>query len=435
MVLIRAPRRADDGAVAVLVAVVTVAVVLPILALVVDLGLTRTLSVRSRAASDAAALAAASQRPSSPNDPLTAAAIDAARALVRANLPEPDGGWPAAWAACVDDSPLPEGTTPSPATASASITTLSRSASPSPGWPCRASSPASSGGRRPRRPGTSTATWADKISPAVGSCALCVEGPYSGGSVRVVVKGGDAATDTVSVTRQGSLWVTGGGVTFASAWTRAGGVIFPLPVKRPVPPDPFAPALAALRVPYGQPSNPGPNGPCIPGVYETVTGCTSFARGNYYVTGNPSSTRQVSLNADATDVALVFTCSASGGSTGVLVAACPSGRPPRFNGAGNAAHILAAPGGMGLALVFDAGLSAKRVPERRPAVDGAGRRLRPGRHPAGGGNRTAFVRGRVRVQALTGTTNFARVVMVQVDAPPVTASSLSNGVVRLVRSD
>jgi Flp pilus assembly protein TadG len=52
-------RRSDDGAVAVFVALIVVLVVIPLLATVVDLGLTRTLSTRFRGAADAAALAAA----------------------------------------------------------------------------------------------------------------------------------------------------------------------------------------------------------------------------------------------------------------------------------------------------------------------------------------------------------------------------------------
>jgi hypothetical protein len=236
------------------------------------------------------------------------------------------------------------------------------------------------------------------------------------------------------VSSGGRLQVTGGGVTFASAWSRGGGIISPLPVKRPVPADPFAPALAALRIPYGQPSNPGQNGPCTPGISQTVSGCTSFTPGAYVVTGNPSTTQQVSLNANATDVLLVFTCSAPGGPTGVLTAACPSGRPPRFNGAGNGPHTLAAPGGIGLALVFDAGLARNEFLNGGQQLTVVGDVYGRDVTLRAGGTQTAVVRGRVRVQALTGTTTYPRVVMLQVDAPPVTAAALSNGVVRLVRS-
>src|SRR4051794_3385980 len=202
------------------------------MALVVDLGLTRTLSVRSRAASDAAALAAASHHPTSANDPLTATAIDDAEALVHANLPEPDGGWSAAWAACVDDSPLPEGTTPTPGDCITFDYAVKQVRVTVPGRAVPSVFAGVFGASAPQASGTSTATWGDRISPTIGTCALCVRGTYSGGSARVFVTGGDAATDIVSVSWAGRLQVTGGGVTFASAWNRGGGIISPLPVKR-----------------------------------------------------------------------------------------------------------------------------------------------------------------------------------------------------------
>src|SRR4051794_28509426 len=142
------------------------------MALVVDLGLTRTLSVRSRAASDAAALAAASHHPTSANDPLTATAIDDAEALVHANLPEPDGGWDAAWAACVDDSPLPEGTAPSPGDCISFEYDLKQVRVTVPGLSVPSVFAGALGSSPPQASGTSTATWGDKLSPAVGSCAL-----------------------------------------------------------------------------------------------------------------------------------------------------------------------------------------------------------------------------------------------------------------------
>ena len=116
-----------------LVALVVVAVVLPLLALVVDLGLTRTLSARSRGASTPPR---SRRRPSARplrDDPSTAAAIDDAKALVAVNMPAPDGGWPAAWASCVDAGPLPEGTAAAPGDCISFDYALSRSASRSPG--------------------------------------------------------------------------------------------------------------------------------------------------------------------------------------------------------------------------------------------------------------------------------------------------------------
>jgi hypothetical protein len=435
VVLIRAPRRGDDGVVAVLVAVVTVAVVLPLLALVVDLGLTRTLSVQSRGASDAAALAAASHRPSAGDPSATAAAIADAKALVAANLPAPDGGWAAAWASCVDPSPLPEGTAASPGDCISFDYALRQVRVTVPGRAVPSVFAGVIGASAPAASGTSTATWGDKISPAVGSCVLCVTDAYTSGAQTVRVSGGDAGAGTMSVTFPGRLVVTGGGVTFASSWISRGGSISPLPVKRVVQ-DYFAPGLTALQpsVPYGQPSVANPVGACTSGVYQTINACTSFARGTYYVTGNPTSTQQVSLTADATDVLLFFTCNTLSGGT-VVAARCPSGRPPpRFNGAAGAPHALSAPGGSGFALIFDQGLARSEFLNSSQQLTITGDVYGPDVTLGSGGSASAVVRGRVIVQGLSG--NFVNIfaTMLRVDAPPITAIGLTDGPVRLVRS-
>jgi hypothetical protein len=438
VVLTRDPRRADDGAVAVLVTVVVVAVVLPLMALVVDLGLTRTLSVRSRGASDAAALAAASNRPSSAGDPSTAAAIAAAKALVAANLRAPDGGWDAAWASCLDPEPLPDGTAASPGDCISFDYPVKQVRVTVPGRPVPDVFAGVIGSSAPEASATSTATWADRISPATGSCVLCVLGPYASGWNRVRVSGGDAAMTSLSLTWPGRLFVTGGGVTFGTSWTGSGSLVSPLPVRRPVPPDPFAPVLADLRrtVPYGQPSKlPPPDGDCSPGVYQTISGCTtSLASGTYYVTGNPTSTEQVSLKADAPGVLLFFTCSAPGGGTGVLAAACPSGRPPRFSGASGGSRALTAPAGTNLALVFDQGLARNEYLNSGDQLTVTGDVYGPNATLRSGGSGIALVRGRVVVGAVSGTTSTFGSTMLQVDAPPVTSAGLGNGIVRLVRS-
>jgi hypothetical protein len=434
VVLIRAPRRGDDGLVAVLVAVVTVAVVLPLLALVVDLGLTRTLSVQSRGASDAAALAAASHRPSAGNPTATAAAIADAKALVAANLPAPDGGWAAAWASCVDPSPLPEGTAASPGDCISFDHAIRQVRVTVPGRAVPSVFAGVLGSSAPPASGTSTATWGDKISPAVGSCVLCVTDAYTSGAQTVRVSGGDAGAGTLSVTWPGRLVVTGGGVTFASSWTSRGGSISPLPVKRVVQ-DYFAPGLTALQVsvPYGQPSLANPVGACTSGVYQTISGCTSFAPGAYYVTGNPSSTQQVSLNADASDVLLFFTCNAPSGAT-VVAARCPSGRPPRFNGAAGAPRALSAPGGSGFALVFDRSLARSEFLNSSQQLSITGDVYGPNVTLGSGGSASGVVRGRIIVQGLSGNLNNLFQTMLRVDAPPITSIGLTDGPVRLVRS-
>jgi Flp pilus assembly protein TadG len=434
VVLIRPPRRADDGAVAVLVAVVVVAVILPLLALVVDLGLTRTLSVRSLGAADAAALAAASHRPSSVDPSSTTLAIADAKALVGANLAAPEGGWAAAWASCLDPAPLPAGAAAAPGDCISFDYALKQVRVTVPGRQVPSVFAGVTGSSPPEASGTSTATWGDKISPAVGSCVLCVTDAYTSGAQTVRVSGGDAGAGTMSVTWPGRLVVTGGGVTFASSWTSIGGNISPLPVKRAVQ-DYFAPALASLQVsvPYGQASKPGPTGGCAAGVYQTISGCTSFAAGTYYVTGNPTSTQQVSLNADATDVLLVFTCSAPAGAT-VVAARCPSGRPPRFNGAGGTSHALSAPGGSGFALVFDQGLSRTEFLNSSQQLTITGDVYGPNVTLGSGGSGPAVVRGRVVVRGLSGNLSNFFQTMLRVDAPPITSTGLTDGPVRLVRS-
>jgi hypothetical protein len=429
VVLIRTPRRTDDGVVAVLVAVVTVAVVLPLLALVVDLGLTRTLSMRFRGAADAAALAAAAVRPPDGDAAKTATAIADARALVAANLPAPDGGWAGAWTACVDPAPLPEGTAPSAGDCISFDYGLKQVRVTVPGQEVPNVFAGVLGSSAPDASATSTATWGGKI------CVLCVTDAYTSGAQTVRVSGGDAGAGTMSATFPGRLLVTDDGVTFASSWTTKPGLISPLPVKGSVT-DYFAPALTSLRalVPYGQTSRLGPSGPCSPGVYQTVSGCASFAPGTYYVTGNPTSTQQVSLNADATDVLLYFTCSATNLGT-VVAAPCPSGRPPRFNGAGGASRALSAPGGSGFALVFDQGLARTEFLNSGQQLTITGDVYGPDVTLRPGGSGSAVVRGRIIVRDLIGNpNNLFFQTMLRVEAPANPSTGLTDGPVRLVRS-
>jgi hypothetical protein len=432
VVLIRwRERRPDDGAVAVLVAVVVVAVILPLLAVVVDLGLSRTLSVRFRGAADAAALAAAAAA-SSGADAATAAM--AARSLVATNLSAPDGGWGAAWESCVDPDPLPDGTDPSPGDCISFDYPLKQVRVTVPGRAIPDVFAGVTGRSTPDASATSAATWGDRISPAVGSCVLCVLGTYTSGAEYVRVSGGDAAADVLRVTWPGRLQVSGGGVTFATSWRSTGGYIWPLPVKRPVQ-DYFAASLTTMQasVPYGQASNPGPTGDCSPGVYQTVSGCISFAPGAYYVTGNPTSNQQASLKADANNVLLFFTCSAASGGT-VVAARCPSGVPPQFNGAAGGSRTLSAPGGTGFALVFDQGLAQSEVLDSDHQLTVVGDVYGPNVTLQPGGRSLSAVRGRVIVRALTGNLTYPFRTMLQVDAPPITSTGLTDGPVRLVRS-
>jgi Putative Flp pilus-assembly TadE/G-like len=430
---------ADEGAVAVLVAIVVATVVVPLMALVVDLGLTRVLSQRSRGAADAAALAAAAKSPTSPSD--TADAAAAAQALVAANLQAPDVGWSAAWAVCVDPAPLPAGTAPSPGDCISFDLTLKQVRVTVP----RREVPTVFGGvlgtSPPAASATSTASWGTQISPATGACALCVLGTYAGGVEKVRVSGGDAASGgSLTIALGGGLTVTGGGVTFVSWWIALPWSVSPLPVRRAAPADPFAATLATLHasIPYGQPSSLPAVGPCAPGVYQSITNCTSFGPGSYVVTGNPSTAVTSTLNGDARGVQLFFTCSASGGPTGVIAASCPSGQPPQFRGAGSAPHTLTAPGGSGLALVFDAGLTRRQFLNSDQRLTINGDVYGPSITLRQGGTGLAVVNGRVVVGALTVSSSFGSVypgtTMLEVDLPAAAATMIGTGAVRLVRT-
>ena len=143
----------------------------------------------------------------------------------------------------------------------------------------------------------------------------------------------------------------------------------------------------------------------------------------------------MSLNVDAKDVVVVFTCSASGGPTRVVAASCPSGRPPRFNGSGKGSHVLSAPGGSGLALVFDTGLSRKEQLDGSAQLTVNGDVYGPDVTLRDGAAGIGVVHGHVVVGAVTysrgGTPG--RTVL-SVDVPPETTPPIADGPVRLVRS-
>jgi hypothetical protein len=419
--------------------IIVVAVVVPLMAVVVDLGLTRVLSGRARNAADAGALAAAAVLTLGRSaDQARTAAQDA----VAANLAAPDGTtWPQAWASCVDVSPLPDGTPPAPGNCVTIDTALKQVRVTVPPRSVPVVFAGAAGNQAMEATATSTATWADKIAPADGTCALCVLGSYYSGWERVAVSGGDAAVRTsLTLVRPGGLRVTGGGgVTFGTWWSaNSTRIVSPLPVARPMQ-DPFATALTTLQasVPYGQPSAPTPALPCGPGVYQTISNCGPLLPGTYYVTGNPSVTLSMSLNGDAPGVLLFFTCSASVGGT-VVAARCPSGTPPRFTGAGtqvSARPTLTAPGGSGFALVFDQGLARTEGLNSSVPLTIVGDVYGPNVTLRPRGTATALVNGRVVVGSVNGNSSYPWSTMLQVDAPPVTAPGVMDGAVRLVRSN
>ena len=446
MVLIRAHarRRLDDGAVAILVTVVVVAVILPVLAIVVDLGLARLLSQQSQGAADAAALAAASTHPRSLAEAQAAGnATEQVKALTAANLPtlHPNPGeWDQAWATCVDPDPLPSIAGPGSCISFDFTSKRVRVRVPRRTVPTIFSGVLGRGA--PAASATTVATWGSD-APAASPCALCVLGNYGGGRKVVTVSGGDAAVGgSLSVSSGGgSLAVTDGGrVTYGGGLSTAGSVS-PPPVVGPAPSDPFASSLVAFRTMpngqsvYGQPSGTAV-GSCQPGVYQDVSLCLSFAPGTYYVTGRPSGNSvQVSLNADASGVTLFLTCSATGGPTGVVARACPSGSLPRFIGTVLGSHTLTAPGsGTGLALVFDAGLVRNERLNGNGQLTVNGDVYGPGvtlRDNAGAS--VAVVNGRVVVQNVSFTSSAnPGSTMLRITVPPPGAQLAADGPVRLV---
>ena len=439
----RARTTADrrPGVIAVTVAVVVAGVVLPLLALVVDLGLTRVLSGRARDAADAGALAAAALAPGVGDTAGATAAVKAAQDAVAANVTAPDDmTWSEAWSACVDPSPLPIGTVPSPGNCVSFDLALKQVRVTVPQRRVPTVFAGVLGASPPVASATSTASWGVKVTPAVGSCALCVLDSYSGGIESTTVAGGDAAIgDTLRVLRYGALRVTGGGVTYANSWF-PGGTILPLPVRRPAPVDPYASSLLGLltvngQPAYGQASAAVPDGStCHPGIVQSINGCDAFTPGTYVITGVPSATAQMSLNADAADVVLVFTCSAYN-SAGVVAAACPSGLPPKFNGSGKGSHQLTAPGGSGLALVFDKGLARKEQLDGSAQLTVTGDVYGPNVTLRDGLGGIGVVHGHVVVGAVyySRFTTPGRTVL-SVDLPPVSTQPMADGPVRLVRS-
>ena len=157
---------------------------MPLLALVVDLGLSRAASGQARAAADAAALAAALAAVSHPDAAGVATAVAAAHSMAADDFGVPDDQW----TSCVDAQPLPPGTAPSPGNCVSFdfATKRVRVTLPAKKVPSVFSGIFDS--RPPAASATSTATWG-----AFRTCVLCVLGSYDGGAQQLEVHGGDVA--------------------------------------------------------------------------------------------------------------------------------------------------------------------------------------------------------------------------------------------------
>jgi hypothetical protein len=352
------PRRDDDrGVVAVVVALVVVFVVMPLLALVVDLGISRVESGRARTAADGAALAAALAAVSHPDAGSAGAAVVAAHGIAKDDF----GVTEDQWADCRDAQPLP--TAPSPGNcvsfdfaAKRVRVTLPAKQIPSVFSGIIGSSP-------PAASATSVATWGGLS----GGCVLCVVGSYDGGAQRLEVHGGDVAVGGDLRVAIGALLLTdpGRAVTVGGSIVDVGG-LNATPGRGGVPADPFATQLAALAaLPEAAPSalakpRPDDTGACRPGTYQDVSPCRSFEPGVYVLTGVPvpaPGRPTITLRGGGGGVMFYVTCNSGSYPNQVHPAACSqrTSLQPRVNFDAHDGPITVAghPGYGGLALAFD----------------------------------------------------------------------------------
>ena len=358
--LLPRPRTRDDGGlVAVIVALVVALVLVPLLALVVDLGVSRVVTAKARDAADAAALAAALEHPD-------AAGAERATAVARRLVEDGLGVRADEWATCVDQQPLPVGTLPSPGNCVSFDLATRQVRVTVPGRPVPGAFAGLLGATPPAVSASSVATWGPLPQP----CALCVLGAYSGGAQQVVVRGGDAVVggDLTLGSAASLLLDAGRTLTVGGAVLGAGATGLSV-VRAPAPADPLAPSLAALAaLPAASPSasaEPSPSGPCSPGTYVDVSGCTSLEAGVYVVTGAPAPAARttVTLQGGGSGVVLYLTCSSNGPGAGeVHPASCASVSrpPPRLAiGAGpDGVRLEGHAGYGGLALAIDPGTFA-----------------------------------------------------------------------------
>ncbi len=304
----RARRNDDEGLVAVITALVVVLVVMPLLALVVDLGLTRAAGGQARVAADAAALAAAAQQRDAAG---VAAAVEAAHRLGRENFGVKDDQW----ASCVDQNPLPAGTLPSPGNCVSFDLTAKQVRVTVPARRVPGVFSGVLGSSPPAASATSVASWGAFAQP----CTLCVIGSYDGGVQQLEVRGGDVAVGGDLTVGRGAALVTDPGRTVGVGGTvTAGGDLRTTPVPGGVPTDPFASQLAALAaLPAAglgsvSAARPADAARCTPGTYQDVSDCQAFDPGVYVLTGAPQPDGDrftITLRGSGSGVVFYVTCS------------------------------------------------------------------------------------------------------------------------------
>ena len=440
----RARTDEDEGLVAVITALVVVLVVMPLLALVVDVGLRRTAGGQARVAADAAALAAAALHPDAGG---VAPAVEAAHRLASDDFGVTDEQW----ASCVDEHPLPAGTAPSAgncvsfdlAAKQVRVTLPERSVPSVFAGVIGSTAPAASA--------TSVASWGAFTEP----CTLCVTGAYVGGAQQLEVHGGDVAVGGDLTVGAGAALTTdpGRAVTYGGRLT-SGGRLTTTPIRGGVPTDPFAGHLAALGAlastsVVALPSPPGASAglPCTAGTYQDVSDCRSFLPGVYVLTGFalPAPFRStVTLRGGGTGVVFYVTCTTPWAFQ-PRPAPCSSGTTlqPRISFAAGTSGVTLGgnPAFGGLVLAFDPSPGSSNTNQRftgtgvltlRGNVDGPRVVLRNPTSPSEG--RVDVAGGRVVVGGVTydGVVPVPAHPYLTVQAPA--AEPLADGPVRLVPS-
>jgi len=314
-------------------------VLVGLLAIVVDLGMSRDEQQKAQNAADAAALAAATRLARTTNPAaVTSQEMTQARALadqyVQAN------GWPAGIGGFTVDS----------ATQTVTVDLVSvRSPRIFAG---------AIGSDTPSVGASAQATWARAPAP----CALCVLGDLSAQNGQTVNSTGNILVrDDLTVGPNGSVTSTGGIVGYGGGVDN-NGLIVPNPpvaitpitdpyaVTPVLPPGPPAPAL-------GGPVVTATSGQCSPGTYDNVTTCRTFAPGVYVITGQNRFSGNINVTSNG-GVLLYFTCSSTVGGVTVSSACAPGAEGGSLDFAGTVHATLDAITGAGspyrgLAVVYD----------------------------------------------------------------------------------
>lgn len=400
---------------AVLVAVVLVFLIMPLFAVVIDLGMARAVQERVHNAAESAAVAAAlSMRHGEPGN--VDAAVLAAKRYAARNLGIPEGS--PEWSTCPDDQGggtpvecirvdtarkevsvrVPPRTTPSVFSAVLGAGPAAVSASASAAW------------------GTTDPN----------DCTLCVLGDYEGGNQRVLVYDGDVAVGgrlSASLV-QPDLGAAGGELradlgrhVFAGIpYTGSGVSPTPEPLSEGLQ-DPSAslPLPTPATVGASSTRSTSGSGVCAPGIYVDVTGCSSFTGGGVYIlTGRPNDIVTTRLPADLLQATVYVTCSRFIGSEIHMKACAGTDLGVRFGGTTGGDRTLRAPGQgaySGVAVLYDpvTPRSQRLASGGRLSIEGdvLGRGVRLREPDSSGG--AASIRGRLLVgQVLLGISGTGR---------------------------